>query len=850
VLRLSDIAESSTGLRRFVAAVGILVIACVWASVGYDVWTNHRSIVAGCERELTNISQVLSEQASRSLQATDLILRDTARWYGSVEARTATSEDIDEFLRSRIGGVPQVRSLNVLDANGGLLHWSADTRVPDASLADKQAFEALRDAADGALYLGPPVRSATDKRMGFDMARRLSGRGGRFEGVLLARVESAYYEDFYKAIALGSDSTIALFRTDGTLLARHPDDEARIGVRVPQSLAPLDLLPDGPVVMRAASPFDGKDRFRALTRVRGLPLVVLVAREADSVLRPWWTATINSLFRALAMSAIVAVLTTALLRELRRRDGAMAALRRSEERYQLVLRGSNEGYWDWNLGDDSIDISRRLKELHGVPPEQRFATRAQWRTGNNVHPDDRNHFEAALERHLHGGSPRFEVEYRVRTPSGERWLHMRGLAFRDEKGGPYRLSGSVSDISDRKRAEEDRAKLEAQLRRSQKMEAMGTLAGGIAHDFNNILGAILGYGEMAQRAAGPNQTLQRYLDNVMNAAARARTLVERILAFSRSGMGRRVPFHIQSAVEEALDLLQASVPTRIRLVRQLEAGDARVIGDATGVHQIVMNLCTNAMQAIEGSGTITIGLEREKVERSRQLQSGTLGVGDYVRLSVADTGSGIDPHVLDLVFDPFFTTKPVGEGTGLGLSLVHGIVTELGGAIDVTTKPGAGACFRVYLPYSGEIERRPAPAARELERGNGETVLLVDDEPALVSLNEELLAELGYEPVGFTSSLDALRAFRAQPDRFDVVFTDETMPDMVGTEFARAVMDLRADIPVVLMSGYSGPKLARRAEEVGIREVLKKPLRLEDVAGALAAILTGPHSTARRAQDG
>jgi len=734
----------------------------------------------------------------------------------------------------------------IVDAKG-IEHYRS--RLEDVNESSDESarsyFIAQRDNPTLGLFVGEPIELRFNKARAIALSRRLTDGAGRFAGVVTGFIDLNTFQSFYRQVNLGTQSAILLWHDSGAMVLREPT----LPVSVMRTLRRPPEFPSGDAAFNYTSARDGVRRLFAVAHLNGFPLQVAVGRDEAVVLDPLRMEALRVAARTLILSLLGGLAIAGLVHQLRRVERGARALRESEERYALAMEGASEGHFGWNYEEGPSFVSSKMKELLGLPADAPAITRPQLLV--NVHPDDGPVIESAMRDHVEGRTPRYEMEYRVRHPDGEwHWLQVRGQYLRDASGKPLRLVGSAIDVTARKHAEAEKERLELQLRKSQKMEAMGTLAGGIAHDFNNILGAILGFGELAQKNAVEGGLVRRYIDNVMQAGERAKALVERILAFSRSGMGRRVPFHIQSAVEEALDLLQASVPTRIRLVRQLEAGDARVIGDATGVHQIVMNLCTNAMQAIEGSGTITIGLEREKVERSRQLQSGTLGVGDYVRLSVADTGSGIDPHVLDLVFDPFFTTKPVGEGTGLGLSLVHGIVTELGGAIDVTTKPGAGACFRVYLPYSGEIERRPAPAARELERGNGETVLLVDDEPALVSLNEELLAELGYEPVGFTSSLDALRAFRAQPDRFDVVFTDETMPDMVGTEFARAVMDLRADIPVVLMSGYSGPKLARRAEEVGIREVLKKPLRLEDVAGALAAILTGPHSTARRAQDG
>jgi signal transduction histidine kinase/CheY-like chemotaxis protein len=376
------------------------------------------------------------------------------------------------------------------------------------------------------------------------------------------------------------------------------------------------------------------------------------------------------------------------------------------------------------------------------------------------------------------------------------------------------------------------------LRQSQKMEAIGTLAGGIAHDFNNILGAIIGYGELAQQQAPEGTPLRRYLDHIMQAAGRARALVDRILGFSRSGLSERTPVRVQPVVAETLQLLRASLPPQVRLEQELRAAESTVIGDETRLHQVTMNLCTNAVQAMPEGGVLRVVLERVELSLPHALKRGQLPAGAYVHLTVSDTGTGIPPPIVDRIFDPFFTTKSVGEGTGLGLSLVHGIVADLGGAIEVASKVGAGTTFQIWLPASAETARPMSTQPGELPYGHGETVMIVDDEPALVSLTEETLAELGYEPVGFGSSVAALRVFKADPRRFDVVLTDEVMPELPGTELAREISTIRSDALILLVSGHGGPYLAERAAAAGVSEVLRKPLQRRDLAESLARLLS------------
>src|SRR6266849_6235806 len=459
-----------------------------------------------------------------------------------------------------------------------------------------------------------------------------------------------------------------------------------------------------------------------------------------------------------------------------------------------------------------------------------------------VHPEDAAQVEQTIARASQDGKD-FAHEYRLLMPDGRaKHVDVVAHASRDAAGN-LEFVGAVMDVTERKRAEEaqrarerEREEMQRQLQQAAKMEAIGRLAGGIAHDFNNILGAILGYGELAQKNL-EGRAVRRHVDQVMQAGARGKGLVERILAFSRSGLGERVPVHVQSVVEETLEILAASLLPQVRLEKRLDVGDTAVVGDATQLHQVAMNLFTNALQAMEHGGVLTVLLDRESVPERRVLSHGTLLPGPYVRLSVSDTGSGIPPAVLERMFDPFFTTKGVGDGTGLGLSLVHGIVADFGGAIDVKTQAGAGTSFTVWLPASGETPRLLAEPVGELPQGNGETVMIIDDQRSLVALAEETLAALGYEPAGFDSSVAALQAFRAEPQRFDLVLTDETMPDMSGVELAREIRRVRPDLPIVLMSGYSGAQLTERARAAGVAELLHKPLVRRDIAEALERAL-------------
>jgi CheY-like chemotaxis protein len=299
-------------------------------------------------------------------------------------------------------------------------------------------------------------------------------------------------------------------------------------------------------------------------------------------------------------------------------------------------------------------------------------------------------------------------------------------------------------------------------------------------------------------------------------------------------VGERIPVHVEGVLREALDLLSATLPQNVSIDAQLAAGQAAMLGDATQIHQVFMNLATNAIQAMPSGGTLTVKLRVVEIESERVATTGAIAPGEYLQLELADQGSGIAPESLARIFDPFFTTKDTGVGTGLGLSLVHGIVTEVGGAVDVVSKLGEGSVFTVYLPRSGDAADSCDSEVPQLPRGQGQRVLVVDDEASLVTLMTDTLSDLGYRPFGYTSSMAALAAFRARPEDFDVIITDERMPGLSGTALVREVRGLRSDVPILLASGFLGGTIGEQAQAAGADEVLQKPLASRELALSLA----------------
>jgi nitrogen-specific signal transduction histidine kinase/CheY-like chemotaxis protein len=408
------------------------------------------------------------------------------------------------------------------------------------------------------------------------------------------------------------------------------------------------------------------------------------------------------------------------------------------------------------------------------------------------------------------------------------------------------MIGSHSDVTQRKLAEEKVYQTELQLRNSQKLNALGTLAGGIAHDFNNILSAILGYTELSLSQALHDETLRKYLAEVTQAGMRAKDLVRQILTFSRHRETQKKPLILQKVVEEVLLLIRATLPTTITIQQRLSGESDLIQGDATQIHQVLMNLCTNAEYAMrEQGGILTVQLETfEGSQEYKLAHFHDLPAGTYLLLTVKDTGHGIAADILDKIFDPFFTTKKTGQGTGMGLAVVHGIIADHQGHIRVQSMQGKGTIVSIVFPLIGvapanmEIDREPErPSSAPCKPKSQGHVLFVDDEAPLVALGKELLENFGYQVTPFTNSVDALKAFRATPDCFDILITDQTMPNLTGEALAREVLKIRPDFPILLCTGFSYTMTAEKAQKVGIRKFMMKPLLPSELVLAIQEVL-------------
>lgn len=404
----------------------------------------------------------------------------------------------------------------------------------------------------------------------------------------------------------------------------------------------------------------------------------------------------------------------------------------------------------------------------------------------------------------------------------------------------YRLLQNQNIILEKKVEERTKALAhsERQLQQAMKLQAIGTLAGGIAHDFNNILSPIVGYTELTMDDIPEDSQARNYLERILKATNRAKELVQQILMFSRQNCQERKPLKVQNLIKEALKLLRATIPATVEINCDVGQDCGPIMGDPTQIHQVIMNLCTNAYHAMqETGGSLDVSLKEIDISYEQTMERLGMKLGKHLQLTVKDAGHGMEPEVLERIFEPYYTTKKQGKGTGLGLSVIDGIVKNHGGDITVSSQPGKGAVFNIYLPVIDHIDVETESAETTIAANGSERILLIDDEEQIIDFEQQILERLGYKVISKTDSEEALEEFAAQPDQFDLVITDMTMPKMTGDQLARKMMDIKPEIPVILCTGFNEAITEEKALAMGIDKFVMKPIVKDKLANTIRAVL-------------
>jgi signal transduction histidine kinase len=676
---------------RWLSLVGAALVVITITASALTVWDLRTDAITNYQRDMKNLGVVIAEETARSLQAVDLVVQETR---GKVLAsgvetpeqfsRLMASEEIYHFLRDRLKNLPQADAIFLIGANGGMVNTSRSWPFRAVNVSERESYTHFRGHNDLGVFISEPVKSLSTGTWTIYLGHRVNGPKGEFLGFVQAAIGLRYFEDFYAAVTLHDGGSVLVQRRDGTFLVRYPRIESQIGKTMPMESPWYALVEERGGTYRSPGYLDGVVRVVSVHPLRDYPLVVDVTVSEDEALAHWRRQATFIALCALCVAAGFVVLFRLLAVQFRRLENrtaelvrSAAALRENEARFRDFATTSSDWFWeqDENLRYTFISDARGTHDMSSAEQRRNVVEiRA---------PDERR---VAHEADVAARRPFRDYCFeRLGTDDGVRYVCISGTPVFDAAGVFRGYRGTGRNRTAEVHGEEARQSLEQQLQHAQKIEALGQLAGGIAHDLNNALVPVLGLTELVLEGTAKSSSDRALLETVLAGARRARELVRQILTFSRREQPDRHAFDLNEIAAETLMLLRAGIPSTIALVDGI-APALPMVGDPGQLQQVLTNLVVNAAQAIgDRHGTITVLAQCE-------------GDDSRIRLSVADTGCGMDAATTSHIFEPFFTTKEVGKGTGLGLSIVHGIVSTHGGTIAVESAPGQGTRFEIVLP--------------------------------------------------------------------------------------------------------------------------------------------------------
>jgi signal transduction histidine kinase len=831
------------GVVAWLVVCAVLLTAGIVLATASLIASSRERVLADNDRELKNTAFILSEQTGRDFQALELIQRSTIDRMQTAGIRTGddlrrimSTYDMHIMLKDKISGLPQVETVAIFDAPGTMVNLSRQWPVPRVSITEREYFKALIADRQLTSFLGEPVINQTTGTWSIYLARKFTAADGALLGFVIVGMRLDHFQELFASIALGEGAAISLFRRDGTLLARHPQIDRTVGAKVNGArLIERSVVRQDPRPLRITSSVDGQERVVALRALTHYPVVIAVSTTMSAVLDQWRSEAKFIAATGGLAALIVAVVVLMILRQLRQgQKQTQQVLDAQSFQLNAALDNMHHALLMFDKSGRAIVINGRYRAMYGLSPEKAkpgctLRELLEQRVAAGTLAGDIDQYVADL--HANG-----EVSARATDlPDGRTIL----VTHRFMASGGW--VSTHEDISARRQAEAERSAIEQRLQQAQKFEAVGNLSGGLAHDFNNLLTIIIGNLDLLQADVAGNPAAEQKRATIMEASLHGADLTRQMLAFSRRQSLNPQPVEINGLVEKTIRLLRRTLGEEIAIDFSAAADLGMAIVDQAQLEAAVVNVAINARDAMPGGGKLTIATNEAVIGAGDVADRPEVAAGDYITITMCDTGTGISPEALPRIFDPFFTTKDPGKGTGLGLAMVYGFIKQSGGHVTVASEVGSGTTLTLFLPRAAgmapEAGMPERAAAEPATPAGGEVILAVDDNAAVRASAVRQLADLGYQVLEADDGLGALDVLD-RTDRIDLLFTDVVMPGgLNGKQLAGMARMKRPDLKVLFTSGFprtssdGGP-----AQDLG-GMLLSKPYRKHELASAIRSAL-------------